>query len=72
MIYFYWCHEFLDFLGCGEQSTVECSEHSPHIPGKNCKIQSKLCNLDKAISPIISNLLRKFGSYLLKNRHIKS
>ena len=57
--YFCRCHEFLGFLGCGEQSTVECSEHSPHIPGKNCKIRSKLCNLDNAISPIISNLLVK-------------
>ena len=57
--YFCRCHEFLGFLGCGEQSTVECSEHSPHIPGKNCKIRSKFCNLDNALSQIISNLLVK-------------
>ena len=29
------------------------------IPGKNCKMWSKLCDLDNAISPIISNLLVK-------------
>ena len=26
--YFWWRHEFLGFLGCGERSTVECTEHS--------------------------------------------
>ena len=29
------------------------------IPGKNCKIRSKFCYLDNALSQIISNLLVK-------------